>query len=53
MYFWQEFVSREIKGFVNCKFDWKCFLVSFVNFWENRKLLPLNIVRQLVLLELY
>ena len=37
MYFWQEFVSREIKVFVNRKFDWKCFLMSFVNFWEKQE----------------
>ena len=37
MYFWQEFVSREIKVFVHRKFDWKCFLMSFVNFWEKQE----------------
>ena len=37
MFFWREFVSREIKVFVNRKFDWKCFLMSFVNFWEKQE----------------
>ena len=49
--FLQELGSPEIKVFVNCKFEWKCFLISFVNFWGKQE--AANIVRQLVLLQLY